>query len=152
MINPNLVSAVQDDSIASPNALRIEFSDMDVLDHDIADTVDHTQTLATNDFSTASADNRLVGGHFDALNSRLVVGTGRGRIITAPAGRIQVDSILVRAAAGVGIGNAALALTALAPSSNLCIRSTNLVNGAQTSHHIHGAGTMNICKIIDFES
>lgn len=87
---------------------------MNVLNDDVANAVDQTKALATDDTGTAHADDRLVRGDSDTLNGSLVIGAGSGRVATAPARRIQIDGILARAATGVGIGDAALAVGAFA--------------------------------------
>lgn len=56
MVDPDLVSAVQSDSITTPDILRVQFGDVNVLNDDIADAVGQTQPLAPDDTSTANAD------------------------------------------------------------------------------------------------
>ena len=112
MVNPNLVSAIQGDGISTPDELGVQLGDVNVLDDDIANAVLHQQTPAANNTLAANANNRLVGGHGDALQTSLVIGTSGGRVRATPV-RV-VNGILTGTATGVGIGNAALAVGTLA--------------------------------------
>ena len=114
MVNPDVVGAVESDSVTTPDEFGVELGDVDVLDDDVADTVHQAQTLSTQDTRATHANNGLVGGDFQALNTSVVVRAGKGRVATAPVGAILLDGILARAAAGVRGGLAALAVGALA--------------------------------------
>lgn len=114
VVNPDVVGAVEGDSVTTPDELGVELRDVDVLDNDVADTVHQAQTLSTQDTRATHANNRLVGGDFQALNTGVVVRAGQGGIATAPVGAILLDGILARATAGVRGGFAALAVGALA--------------------------------------
>lgn len=114
MVDPDLVGAVQGNSITAPDELGVQLGDVNVLDNDIANAVAHAQTLATDDTSTANTNDGLVGGHIDTLNRSLVVSAGQAGIITTPVRRVQINGVLTRAAAGVGLGLAAVAVRALA--------------------------------------
>lgn len=112
MVDPNLIRSIKSDRITTPDVLRVQLSDVDVLNNDIADTVLQSQTLAPNDTLAAHTDDGLVGRHIDALNGSLVVCASGSGITTAPVG--VVDRVLAATTAGVGGGNAALAVGTLA--------------------------------------
>lgn len=112
MVSPNLVGTIQRNSITTPDILRVELGNMDVLYDNIANTIHETQPLTTNHASTANAHDRLIRGNIDTLESRLVVSASRSGIASAPGGRVQVDRILTGTATLVGRGDAAFAVGA----------------------------------------
>lgn len=112
MVDPNLIRAIKGDRITTPDVLRVQLSDVNVLNNDIADTILQSQTLAPNDTRAANANDGLVRRHIDALDGSLVVSASGGGITTAPVG--VVDRVLAATTAGVGGGDAALAVGTLA--------------------------------------
>lgn len=112
MVNPDFIRTVQTNSITTPDKLRVQLGDMNVLDDNVANTVLHLQSLATDDTSTANTNDRLVRGNSDALETSLVVVASGGRVRATPV-RV-VNGILAGAAASVGLGDAALAVRTLA--------------------------------------
>lgn len=109
VVNPDLVGAIQTDSITTPDVLRVELRDVDVLDDDILSTAGQAQTLAANDTGAANTDNGLVRSNCQALETGFVVGASGRRVVTAPV-EVGLDSVLAGAAAGVGVGDTALAV------------------------------------------
>ena len=109
MVNPDLVSTIQRNSITTPDILRVELGNVDVLYDSIANTIHEMQPLITNHASTANTHGRLIRGNIDTLKSRLVVSACRSWVASAPGGRIQVDRILTGTATLVGRRDAAFA-------------------------------------------
>lgn len=48
MIDPDKVSTVKSDCISTPDVLRVEFGDVDVLNDDVLGSVGDAQALATD--------------------------------------------------------------------------------------------------------
>lgn len=111
MVDPDLVAAVEGDTIASPDVLRVELGDVNVLDDDVLGAVD-AQTLTTDDTGITNTNNGLVGAYFKAVQAGVVVRAGCGLVTITPADAV-FNGILARLTAGVGVGNAALAVSAL---------------------------------------
>lgn len=113
MVDPDVVGVVEGDGISSPDKLRVELSDVNVLDNDVLG-VDDTETLAADDTLGANTDQRLVGADGDAQNAGLVVLDvdlgGVGLVVGAPA--VLVDGELALSAGSPG-GAAGLAGGAL---------------------------------------
>lgn len=89
VVDPDKVSLVQGDGITTPDILRVDVSDSDVLDDDVLGAADDTDTTALNDTGTALANKRLVGVDGDTENTGLVVGDaghfrGVGLVVVAP--------------------------------------------------------------------
>lgn len=142
MVDPDHVGPIQSDSITTPDILRIQFGDVNVLDDDIADAVGQAQSLAPNDTSSANADDGLVGGNIDALDRRLVVGTGGYRVAAAPIGRVEVDGILASATTRVGLGDTALAVGAFALTAEIVELFVN-------QNHARRVVRQPLCELID---
>lgn len=112
MVDPDLVGAIQGDSITTPDVLRVELRDVDVLDDDILDTASQTQTLAAKDTSATNTDDGLVRSNRQALETGFVVGASGRWVVTAPVGTASLDGILAGAATAVGVWDAAVAILA----------------------------------------
>lgn len=56
VINPDEVSTVQGDGITTPDVLRVQICNMDVLDDNIAGTTDNLQALSLNDTGATRAN------------------------------------------------------------------------------------------------
>lgn len=89
VVDPDHVSAGDGDSITTPDVLRVDLGEVDVLDDDVLDTVGHVDTLALDDTGGALADKRLVGLDLDGVPASLVVGQGAdlggvGLVLCAP--------------------------------------------------------------------
>lgn len=101
VVNPDEVSAIQSNSIATPDVLGIQLRNVDILDDNVACTIANTQTLAANNTRAANTNNGLVGGYINTLDGSLIISTGEGRVITAPIGGVKINGILAGAATGV---------------------------------------------------
>lgn len=73
MVDPDLIGPVKRDSITSPDVPRIQVSDGDVLNDDIADTIRKTQSLALDHTTASTADQRLVGADFDRVGAGIII-------------------------------------------------------------------------------
>ena len=60
VINPDAVCASKSDRVTTPDVLRVELSDVDVLNDDIFHPVCEPDALALDDTLRAGADDRLV--------------------------------------------------------------------------------------------
>lgn len=56
VINPDKVCTVQGDSITTPDVLRVEVRNVNILNDDVAGTADNLQALSFNDSGAARAD------------------------------------------------------------------------------------------------
>lgn len=56
VINPDEVSTVQGDGITTPDVLRVQICNMDVLDDNVAGTTDNLQALSLNDTGATRAN------------------------------------------------------------------------------------------------
>lgn len=101
VIDPDLISSSQSDGITTPNILRVQLSDVDVLDDDVAHSGGEIETGAFNDTRGPRANQGLVRGDDDRVQASLVIsdrgGWRTGLVVAAPV--VLVDS---RLAAGVG--------------------------------------------------
>lgn len=100
LVDPDHVGTSQRDSITTPDVLRVELSDVDVLDNDVRNTVCHPNSLALDDTVRARANDSLVGGNHDGVESSFVVrNRGRRRIgLVVPAPIVLVDGGLAASA------------------------------------------------------
>ena len=112
VVNPDLVGAIQGDSITTPDVLRVELRNVNVLDDDILHAAGQTQTLAAKDTSTTNTDDGLVRSNRQALETGFVVGASGRWVVTAPVGTASLDGILAGAATAVGVWDAAVAILA----------------------------------------
>lgn len=106
VVNPDLVSTIQRDGVATPDVFRVDIGDVDVLDDHVARTARQTKTLPADDTSAAHTNNGLVRADIHAFGSRLVIGASDIGRAAAPA-KGGLNGILTGAATGVGAGDAA---------------------------------------------
>lgn len=103
MVNPDVVSVVEGNGITTPDVLRVELSDVNVLDDDVLGTND-SETLATDDTLGANADQGLVGANLDTQNTGLVILDvdlgGVGLVVAAPV--VLVDGSLALGSSSPG--------------------------------------------------
>lgn len=112
VVNPDLVGAIQGDSITTPDVLRVELRNVNVLDDDILNTAGQTQTLAAKDTSATNTDDGLVRSNCQALETGVVVSASRRRVVAAPVRTVSLDGILAGAATAVGVRDATVAILA----------------------------------------
>lgn len=74
VVDPDLVGAYERDRVTSPNVLRVEIRDVDVLDNHICGAVCEAQTHTTEDAGTADTNNALVAADGEGYGSGFVVG------------------------------------------------------------------------------
>ena len=60
MIDPNVVCSSQSNRVTTPDVLRVELGDVNVLDNHILDAVGQPDALALDDTFRTRADDRLV--------------------------------------------------------------------------------------------
>ena len=73
MVDPDHVGPCQRNCVTSPDILRVELGDVDVLDDDVGNTVSHPEAFALDDTVRTRAENCLVGGDHDGVETSLVV-------------------------------------------------------------------------------
>lgn len=73
VIDPDHVSAVQGDSITTPNILRVEIRNVHILDDDIVGTADDFQAFPFDDSRATRSDKRLVRLDSDWSDGGVVV-------------------------------------------------------------------------------
>lgn len=104
VVDPDQVGAGEGDGVTSPDVLRVQLRDTDVLDDDVLHAVGHAQTLALDDSGGARAEDGLVRGDLDGAQTGLVVGDldgGRvGLVVGAPV--VLVDGLLASRASSPG--------------------------------------------------
>jgi hypothetical protein len=101
VVNPDHVGTVNGDGITTPDVLRVDLSETDVLDDNVLDVASHADTLALNNTLAALTNQRLVGLDSDSEYTSLVVGDaanlgGAGLVVVAPS--ILVDGNLATGA------------------------------------------------------
>jgi hypothetical protein len=101
VVDPDHVSTVNGDGISTPDVLRVDLSETDVLDNNVLDVASHADTLALNDTLASLTNQRLVGLDGDSKYTSLVVGDaanlgGAGLVVVAPS--ILVDGNLATGA------------------------------------------------------
>jgi hypothetical protein len=112
VINPNVVCSSQSNRVTTPDVLRVELGDVNVLDNHILDTVGQPDALALDDTFRPRADNRLVGGDLDGVKTSLIVGDrgggSIGLVVSAPVvlvdGGLAAGTSAPRRATGSGDG------------------------------------------------
>lgn len=82
MINPDLVGAIERNSITTPDILGVEVGNVDVLDDDVLDTTTHSQTLALDTSLVTHTENGLIRGNINRSPSSLVPRLTRSRLAT----------------------------------------------------------------------
>ncbi len=110
MVDPDHVGVVQGDGISTPDVLRVEIGDVDVLDDDVLGTADHAEAFALDDPLASDTDQGLVRPDSDAENAGLVVLDrhlgGVGLVVGAPVvevdGRLATRAGAPRSAASLG--------------------------------------------------
>lgn len=95
VVDPDKIRTINLDSITSPNVLRVQLSDVDVLNDDVLSALD-VKTLALDNTIGTDADNGLVRVDDNRVQSSLIVGNvdlrGVGLVVVAPA--VLVDGLL----------------------------------------------------------
>ena len=113
MVNPDVVSLVKGDGVSTPDVLRVDVGDLNVLDNDVLGTVDNAETLALDDTVAAFTNDRLVRGDSDTEGTSGVVSDGVdggsiGFVVLAPVvlvnGQLAASGSAPRSAATAGGG------------------------------------------------
>lgn len=103
VVDPNQISRVNGDSIASPDVFRVELGNLNILDDDVLHPRD-LQALSTDNTGRAGANDGLVVSDLDTRHTSLVIGnTSRGcrrLVVFAPV--VLVDSELAGTASAPG--------------------------------------------------
>jgi hypothetical protein len=96
MVDPNEISIVEGNGVSTPDILRVDISNRDVLDDDILGTANNPQTLTLDDTGAALADQGLVGVHSDTKNTSIIIAnpglSHTGLVVIAP--RVLVNGEL----------------------------------------------------------
>ena len=105
VVNPDKVSAVDGDSITTPDVLGVDVSETDVLDDDVLGFRNNADTLALDNTLGALADQGLVGANCHTKDTGLVVLDTAdlgcvGLVVVAPA--VLVDGLLASGAGTPG--------------------------------------------------
>lgn len=90
MVDPNLVSAIKRDGIATPDELVIQVANLDVLNDDILATGTHPQAFAFDDSLVTNSNDGFVGRNIDG-GFRSVV--PRSRLLCRVAAIILYDPL-----------------------------------------------------------
>ena len=103
MVDPDVVGIVKSNGITTPDELRVQLSDVNVLDDNVLGT-DNAETLSTDNTLATNTNQRLVGADLDTQNTGLVVLDvdlgGVGLVVVAPA--VLVDGELALRAGSPG--------------------------------------------------
>lgn len=117
VINPDHVGAVNGDGITTPDVLRVDLGETDILNNDVLDVASHADTLALDDTLAALSNQRLVGLDSDSEHTSLVVGDAANLgsvrlVVVAPA--VLVDGDLASGAGSpwAATGRGSLTLSA----------------------------------------
>ena len=114
LTNPDLVRSINGNRISTPDVLRVQLRNVNVLNDDILRAVGNAETLSTDDTLVSNTDERLVRPNRHTGDTRLVVGdldvlgSRAGIAVGAPAG--VVDGILAAVAGALVGGRAASSL------------------------------------------
>lgn len=84
MVDPDVAAAIQGNSITTPDILRVELGDVDVLNDYIGHTIRKPEPSASDDTSTAHADDAFVGFNMDGVYSGVIICNSNRRVVTAP--------------------------------------------------------------------
>jgi hypothetical protein len=111
------LTAVDGDGITTPDVLRVDIGETDVLDDNVLDAVGHADTLSFDDTLVALADKRLVGANSDTNDTSLVVGDagdlGRGLlVVVTPSVLVDGDLACRASSPGAATSRGGLTLTA----------------------------------------
>lgn len=74
VVDPDLVGAVEGDGIATPDVLRVQVGDVDVLDDDVLCSAADTEALSDDDTLASDTDDTLVASKVNRLSGCVVVG------------------------------------------------------------------------------
>lgn len=74
VVDPDLVGAVEGDGIATPDVLRVQVGDVDVLDDDVLCSAADAEALAHDDALVSDTDDTLVASKVNWLSGCIVVG------------------------------------------------------------------------------
>lgn len=110
VVDPDAVGAVQGDCIATPDVLRVEVGEVDVLDDDVAGAAAKAQALAANDSLGAHADDGLVALDVDGLARGVPVGARHPSARGACVGDVRLGLVAVIACVLQAALSACLAL------------------------------------------
>lgn len=102
VVDPDHVGLVKGDGISTPDVLRVDVGDLDVLEDNVADAV-HAKTLANN-LGVVLANDGLVAGDSDTEDTGVVVlDRGRGSVrLVVGAPVVLVDSKLASRSSAPG--------------------------------------------------
>jgi hypothetical protein len=121
MVDPDVVSVVEGNSITTPDILRVKLSDVNVLDDDVLGTND-AESLTTDDTLGANADQGFVGANLDTQNTGLVIFD------------VNLGSVGLVVATPVVLVNGSLALGSSSPGGT-----TSLAGGTLSADEVDGA-------------
>ena len=101
VVDPDEVCAVESNGISTPNVVRVNRCDLDVLDDDVACAADNAQALALDDTGATYSDDGLLGIDCNSQYTGVVVGDRSrwriGLIVLAPAVLVDGDLFLTSA-------------------------------------------------------
>ena len=111
------LTAVDGDGITTPDELRVDLGETDVLDDDVLDAVGHADTLSFDNTLVALTDKRLVGANSDTNNTSLIISDagdlGRGLlVVVAPSVLVDGNLACGASAPGTATSRGDLTLTA----------------------------------------
>lgn len=96
VIDPDHITAIESDGITTPDVLRVELGDVNVLDDNVAGTIGDIEAFALDNAFGAGSNQSLIRSNDDGIKSRLVVSNrsqGRvGLVVSAPV--VLVDGRL----------------------------------------------------------
>lgn len=104
VVDPDQVGSGQGNSITTPDVLRVQLGDPNVLDDNVLHAIGHAQTLALNNTGGARAEDGLVRGDLNRSQTGVVVRNrncwGVGLVVGAPV--VLVDGLLASGACSPG--------------------------------------------------
>lgn len=154
MVNPNKIRAVDLDSITTPNVLRVQLGDVDVLNDDVLSTLD-VKTLALDNTIGTDTHDRLIRVDDNGVESSLIVGNvdlgGVGLVVVAPV--ILVDSLLTTGT-GAPRSTALLGCGSLGSGEVEFLVEEDNAGGAVTEHRDQlvgglGVGSLSVASACD---
>lgn len=112
VVDPDEVGVIQGNSIATPDVLRVEGSDVNVLNDDVLGTLGNVKALPLDNTLAADTNKTLVGSNDNRVQRSLVILDadlgGVGLVVVAPAVLVNSDlaggSSTVRSATSLGGG------------------------------------------------
>lgn len=88
VVDPDKIGVIDGEGITTPDGVRVEVGNVDVLDDDVLGAAHDTETLAFDEALATNTDEGLVGSNGDTENTSLVVldggGGGVGLVVLAP--------------------------------------------------------------------